>query len=141
MYFTTLPSAAAILQDTEATQSAPTDATPGGDQGQGQGTPPSPCGGNMMVPMLLILGIFWIVMIGPERKKRKAREAMLGSMQKGDKVMTSGGMFGSIAQVQDDVVTVQVADNVRIKFTRAAIQAVLEKKDGTQVEAAPEKKG
>jgi len=86
----------------------------------------------MMLPMLAILAIFWIVMIGPERKKRKAREAMLGALQKGDKVMTNGGMFGSVASVQDDVVTVQVADNVRIKFTRGAIQAVVEQKDGAQ---------
>ncbi len=133
MYLPTLPSSAAILQETTTTQSASPDPGTDGAGTDPNSTPPGPCGGgSMMLPMLAILAIFWIVMIGPERKKRKAREAMLGALQKGDKVMTNGGMFGSVASVQDDVVTVQVADNVRIKFTRGAIQAVVEQKDGAQ---------
>jgi len=75
--------------------------------------------------MGIIFAIFWFVMIGPERKNRKKREAMLAAMGKGDKVMTSGGLYGTIVQVQDDVVTLQVDEGVRLRFTRAAIQTVL----------------
>jgi preprotein translocase subunit YajC len=140
MTFLTLPSSAPILQET-AGEIGTADQAPGTDSGEGQETPMSPCGsGGMMMPMLAILAIFWIVMIGPERKKRKAREAMLGALEKGDKVMTNGGMYGSVAAVQDDVITVQVADNVRIKFTRAAIQGVIDDSDGKQsVKGTPPK--
>ena len=134
MYLPTLLSSAAILQENTTTQSASPDPGPDGGGADPNQTPAGPCGGgtNMMLPMVAILAIFWIVMIGPERKKRKKREAMLGALQKGDKVMTNGGMYGSVASVQDDIVTVQVADNVRIKFSRGAIQTVLERKDGNQ---------
>lgn len=86
-------------------------------------------GGSMLVPLLLVLVIFWVVMIGPERKARKKREAMLGALSKGDKVMTTSGMYGVVTQVRDDVVTLQVADGVRLRFSRAAIQDVLQDAD------------
>jgi len=64
-------------------------------------------------------------MIGPERKQRKKREAMLGTLKKGDKVMTTGGMFATVAGIQDDVVTLQVAEGVRMRFTRQAVQTIV----------------
>ena len=82
-------------------------------------------GGNFLIPMVLIIGIFYIVLILPERKKQKAREAMLGDLKKGDKVMTTSGLLGNVAQVQENVVTLQVADGVRLRFTRSAIQNIL----------------
>jgi len=85
-----------------------------------------PGGFNFLIPMLLIIGIFYIVMIGPERKQRKKREEMLKALKKGDRIMTTGGMLASVAQVQEDVVTLQVADGVRLRFTRQAIQTVLD---------------
>ena len=98
--------------------------------GEGGGTPeeqaPSGLFSNPLVPMVVVLAIFWVVMIAPERKKRKARQQMLSELQKGAKVMTSSGMYGTVIQIQEDVVTVQVADNVRIKFARAAIQGLVE---------------
>lgn len=99
---------------------------------QDQGAPAQPAqqqapGGllNFMVPMILILGIFYLVLILPERKKQKQRKVMLDAMKKGDKVMTSGGMFGQVAAIQDDVVTLQVDEGVRIRFNRVAVQSVL----------------
>lgn len=88
--------------------------------------------------MGIIFAIFWFVMIGPERKNRKKREAMLAAMGKGDKVMTSGGLYGTIAQIQDDVVTLQVDEGVRMRFTRAAIQTVLSE-DATDGKGADSK--
>ena len=81
---------------------------------------------DLLVPMLVIIGIFYVVLILPERKKQKQRTEMLDAMKKGDKVMTSAGIYGTVAQAQDDVVTLQVADGVRIRFNRAAIQSVLD---------------
>lgn len=85
----------------------------------------SPWGG-FLTPMLIVFAIFYFVLILPERKKQKARQALLGGLKKGDKVMTTGGMYGSVAQVQDDLVTLQVADGVRLRFARQAIQNVIQ---------------
>ena len=85
----------------------------------------APSGGYSLLPFLLIGIVFWVVLIGPERKNRKKREAMLAQLQKGDKVVTTSGMHGTVAQVQDEVVTLQVADGVRLKFSRQAVQTVL----------------
>ncbi|HED64101.1 MAG TPA: preprotein translocase subunit YajC [Planctomycetes bacterium] len=87
--------------------------------------------------MLLVLGIFYFVMILPQNKQRKKREAMLDAMKKGDEVMTSSGIYGKIAMIQDDVITLQVADGVRLRFNRAAIQDVL---TGDKGEGKAEKK-
>ena len=90
---------------------------------------------NLLVPMAVIIGIFYFIVILPERKKQKQRNAMLGGMKKGDKVMTSGGIYGQVAAIQDDVVTLQVDEGVRMRFARAAIQTVI-----TQEEPRTEKK-
>jgi preprotein translocase subunit YajC len=100
-----------------------------------QETPPPPAeepgglfggGFTSFMPLVLIFAIFWFVMIAPERKNRKKRELMLKAMKKGDKVMTNGGMFATVAAVQDDVITLQVADGVRVRFSRSAVQNVVE---------------
>ena len=81
---------------------------------------------NLLIPMLLVFGIFWIVMIGPERKRKKKHEEMLAGLKKGDKVMTNSGIYGSVAQVKEEVVHLQVADGVRMKFARHAVHGLLE---------------
>jgi preprotein translocase subunit YajC len=94
-----------------------------------QETPPAEGGEeasspNFLLPMLAIGAIFWFVMIAPERKRRKQREAMISALKKGDKVMTTSGMHGTVTQVQGDIVTLQIADNVRVKFALAAVQGL-----------------
>ena len=92
-------------------------------------TPPGPAAppglldalGGMAVPMVLCVVVFWVFMIGPERKNRKKREEMLKALKKGDEVTTTGGMYGSVVQVQEGVVTLQVADGVRMRFALSAI--------------------
>ena len=107
---------------------------PGGDPGGGapQGSPFS----SMLLPLVLIFAIFYFVMIGPERKQRKRREQMLGALKKGDKVVTTGGMFATVAAVQEDVVTLAVADGVRVRFNRQAVQAVIDESAESDAKAA-----
>jgi preprotein translocase subunit YajC len=93
--------------------------------------PPAPAADGMFdsikgyLPLIAIFAIFYFVLIGPERKNRKKREEMLKQIKKGDKVMTTGGMLASVAAVADDEITLQIADGVRARFTRAAIQTVM----------------
>jgi preprotein translocase subunit YajC len=86
--------------------------------------PQSPFGG-FMVPLLLCAVVFYFLILGPERKQRKKRDEMLKKLGKGDKVMTTGGLFASVVGIQDDVVTLQIADGVRARFSRSAIQMVI----------------
>jgi preprotein translocase subunit YajC len=91
--------------------------------------------GGMFFPLLLCFGVFWFLILRPEQKNRKKRAAMLAAIKKGDKVMTSSGLFGQVVQVQDQVVTLQVAEGVRMRFAVSAIQSVED--EGTQTVADP----
>jgi preprotein translocase subunit YajC len=106
-----------LLQAADATQTTP----PTG--GEASGSPLDSVMGFM--PVILIFGIMYFVLIGPERKQRKKRETMLKALKKGDKVVTSGGMHGTIATITDTLVTLQVDEGVRLKFSRAAISDVV----------------
>lgn len=82
------------------------------------------------VPFILIIAIFYFLMIAPERKQRKKREAMLAAVKKGDKVVTTGGMFATVAAVNEDSITLQASDDVRLRFTRQSIASVVEVEAG-----------
>jgi preprotein translocase subunit YajC len=88
------------------------------------GSPPQ--GGNpspwlQLIPFALILGIFYFVMILPMRKRQQKVQEFQGGLKVGDKVITSGGIFGSITRVSEQSVQLQVANNVRIEVSRPAI--------------------
>jgi len=80
---------------------------------------------SMAMPLLLCAVVFYFLVLGPERKQRKKRDEMLKNIAKGDKVMTTGGLYASVVSVQDDVITLAIADGVRARFSRSAIQSVL----------------
>ena len=88
------------------------------------GTPPpggAPSPWLQLIPFILILGIFYFVMILPMRKRQQKVQEFQTSLKVGDKVITSGGIFGSITRVSDQSVQLQVANNVRIEVSRPAI--------------------
>ena len=74
-----------------------------------------------LIPFALILGIFYFVMVLPMRKRQQKVQAFLAALKVGDRVITTGGMFGSITRLSDQSVQLQVANNVRIEVSRAAI--------------------
>jgi len=81
-----------------------------------------------LILMFAVFGIiFYLIALRPRRKEQKTREQMLGSLKKYDKVMTIGGIIGTVMEVREDEVIIKVDDssNTRIKFTRGAIQRVL----------------
>mgnify|MGYP000924385440 FL=1 len=77
--------------------------------------------------MVVIFAIFYFLMIRPQQKKQKELKAMLDNLAYGDTVMTSGGIHGKVTGLADAVVTLEIADKVRIKVARSAIAAVLQK--------------
>jgi len=74
-----------------------------------------------LLPLLVIFGIFYLLLIMPMRKRQKKHQEMLAKLAKGDRVVTSGGIYGTVVSVDGDVVTLRVADNVKLQVARAAI--------------------
>ena len=74
-----------------------------------------------LIPFALVLAIFYFVILLPMRKKQKKVQEFLDALKVGDKVVTTGGLFGSIAKISDQVVQLQVAPNVRVDISKAAI--------------------
>lgn len=79
------------------------------------------------LPIILIFVIFYFLLIRPQQKKMKAHRAMLGQVKRGDKVLTGGGIIGTITKVKEetDEVTVEIADGVRVDILRGTISDVL----------------
>jgi len=84
-----------------------------------QGGPPSLLA--QLLPILLIFGIFYFLLLAPMRKRQKAHQALLGQLKRGDKVVTNGGLMGEIAAVEDKVVHLKLADNVRVRVLKTAV--------------------
>ena len=73
------------------------------------------------VPFVLVLGIFYFVILLPMKKRQQKVQAFLAALKINDRVITSGGIYGTITKVTDQSVQLQVANNVRIEVSRAAI--------------------
>lgn len=87
-------------------------------------------GPNPLFQLLLLLGflvIFYMLVLRPQRKRDKAHRELISSLQKGDEVVTSGGIVGKITKVNEGFIVVEVADKLELKFQRAAILSSLPK--------------
>ena len=89
----------------------------------------SPSGSDIMtfLPMIAIVVVFYFLLIRPQQKRAKETKAMLSSLQKGDEVVTAGGVVGKIAKLSDAYADVEVAPNVEITVQRSAISLLLPK--------------
>lgn len=77
------------------------------------------------LPIIIMFAIFYFLLIRPQQKKAKQRNAMLAALKKGDKIVTIGGMHGTIQELSDDSVTLRIAHNVNVTFDRGAINNVV----------------
>jgi preprotein translocase subunit YajC len=86
-------------------------------------------GGDMMSILMLVgfMVIFYLMIWRPQAKRAKEHKNLLGGLQKGDEVVTSGGIIGKVTKVTDDFVVVEISDNVELKFQKQAIAATLPK--------------
>jgi preprotein translocase subunit YajC len=95
---------------------------------------------TFVLPMALIFVVFYFFMIRPQSQKQKQMKAMLEALRRGDKVVTAGGVIGSIAKVDADEVLLEVADGVRIRVVRSTISSVLAKPDPAAAKKAKDAK-
>jgi preprotein translocase subunit YajC len=77
------------------------------------------------LPIIIMFAIFYFLLIRPQQKRAKQRNAMLAALKKGDKVVTIGGMHGTIQDLTDDTVTLRIAHNVNVTFDRGAVNTVV----------------
>jgi preprotein translocase subunit YajC len=96
----------------------------GGDGGQGGGLGP-------LITMGLVFFIFYFLLIRPQQKRLKEHKAFLDRIEKGDEVVTNGGIFGRVTGITDRAITLQVGENVKIKVLKSAISS-LQKDAGNQ---------
>ena len=106
----------------------------------GQAAPAGAGGlGGMMLPMLIIFGIMYFMLIRPQQRKEKERQSMIKAVKTGDRVLFSGGILGSVTNVKDNTVIVRIADGVKVEVVRGGIQKVLEKGEKLSGEEVTEK--
>ncbi|MFZ1731699.1 MAG: preprotein translocase subunit YajC [Bacteroidota bacterium] len=84
-------------------------------------------GGQMFSTLIffaLIFVIFYFMILRPQQKRAKERQALLESLKKGDKVVTSGGLHGKIVNVDEKTILLDVGDNLKLKFDRSAVNVI-----------------
>jgi preprotein translocase subunit YajC len=96
------------------------------DLAYAMGSPPPSGGGAasvlvQLVPIALVLGIFFFLVIRPQQRERRRREQMLAALKKGDRVVTSGGLIGTVVGVTERRVSLKLGDSVRVECLRSAV--------------------
>ncbi len=86
----------------------------GGGQGGGGGF-------AAFIPLILLFAIFYFILIRPQQKRAKEHRIMLENLKRGDRVVTAGGLYGTITNLEGNVVTLEIADKVRVKVSKNSI--------------------
>jgi len=80
---------------------------------------------SSLLPFLLIIVVFYFLILRPQQKRQKERAKLLEGVKKGDKIITSGGIHGTVEGLEDDSVLVKIADNVKVKMDKSAIGTIV----------------
>lgn len=97
--------------------------------------------GSFIPMMVVMFVVIYFFMIRPEQKKQKAKREMANNLKKGDKVLTIGGIYGTVASVKNDTAMVKIGDNTSVKFATSAITSVISNKGETNKEEKKTSKG
>ena len=76
------------------------------------------------VPLLIMLGIFYFLLIAPMRKRQKKQDQMIKDLKTGDHVLTVGGIYGTIVGIKDDRLTLRIADQVKVNVAKSSISGL-----------------
>ncbi len=87
----------------------------------GAPSPGGPSAWVQLMPFVLVLGIFYFVILMPMRRRQQKVQAFLAALKVGDRIVTSGGLFGTITRLGDQSIQLQVANNVRVEVSRNAV--------------------
>ncbi len=89
----------------------------------------APQGGGMIqfLPLFVLIVVFYFLILRPQQKRAKEQRAMIEALQKGDEVVTVGGMLGRVSKLGDNYLAIEIADNVVVQVQKSAVQSVLPK--------------
>lgn len=87
--------------------------------------------------MVLMMAIFYVVLIRPQRRREQERVKMIDNIKTGDRIVFAGGILGTVANVKEKTFAVRIADKVKIEVSRSAVSAVLDKGEAPPEEAGP----
>jgi preprotein translocase subunit YajC len=93
---------------------------PGGGGAQGAGG-----GFSSLIMMVVIFAIFYFILIRPQQKKMKEHKKMVEELKKGDRIVTSGGIYGTVENTTPETLTIKIAEGVKVKITRGSVGAVV----------------
>jgi preprotein translocase subunit YajC len=79
---------------------------------------------SSLVPLIIMLGIFYFLLIAPMRKRQKQQDQMVSNLKNGDHVLTAGGIYGTIVGIKDDRLTLRIADQVKIEVTKSSVSGL-----------------
>jgi preprotein translocase subunit YajC len=92
----------------------------------------------LIIYVVAFIGIFYFMAIKPQQKQRRAHQALMSSLKKGDRVGTAAGIYGTVKRVEDNIVVVEIAKGVSIKVARRAVSEILSKDSNEGRAVAPE---
>lgn len=97
--------------------------------------------GSPLTMMIVVFGVFWLLVLRPQRKEHEERQTYLAALKKGDEVVTNGGVLGKVVAVDDKVVTLEIARNTKMRVLRAQISGSQAKvlSDASEAEASKKK--
>lgn len=88
---------------------------------------------SMLLPFVLIFAVFYFIVIMPAKKQQKKKDEMIAGLKKGDRIVTGGGIHGTVATVEDQSLLIKVAENTKIRISKSAVAGLLGS-DGTPSE-------
>ena len=106
---------------------------------QTSGGTPSGGGGifgqvHMLIPFIAMFAIFYFLLIRPQQKKQREHRQLLQNLKRGDRVVTGGGIYGTVTKIRNDIVHVEIADQVRIRVNKSSITDVVPERVFEEVE-------
>jgi preprotein translocase subunit YajC len=120
------PAAATTAEAPAQTATTATEVAPAGADGAAPAAPPKQGGFGMLVPMLVIFGIFYFMMIRPQQRKEKERRKMIEELRAGAKVVFAGGFIGTIKEAREKTFLIEIAPGVSVEVARASVSGVAE---------------
>lgn len=88
-----------------------------------EAAPQQPGAFTQLLPLIFIIVIFYFLLIRPQQQRQKAQRELWQGVQKGDRVVTAGGMHGTVIQVGEDTIVIEVAKDVKIEFSKSAVSS------------------
>lgn len=98
-----------------------------------QGGDGGAAGGGLLgfLPIILIVGIFYLLIYRPMKRRQKSLEKMISELKNGDKVITSGGLYGTVAGLRENTVILKIADQIKVEVAKSAVAGLQSPRDGS----------